>query len=116
MRHARLVVTSLALALAASGARADDGLEMADLVPAQAVGLVEVVNAAGLRQDLLESPFWEALQKTEAAQQWRAGERYAQAQQRIEELLKRLDMTESEALRTYLGGRCALVLLPTASS
>jgi len=113
MRHARLVVTSLALALAASGARADDGLEMADLVPAQAVGLVEVVNAAGLRQDLLESPFWEALQKTEAAQQWRAGERYAQAQQRIEELLKRLDMTESEALRTYLGGRCALVLLPS---
>ncbi len=113
MRLTRLVVTGLALALAASGARAEAGLEMANRVPPQAVGLVEVNNAAGLRQDLLDSPFWEALQKTEAARQWRASERYAQAQQRIEELLKRLDMTEAEALRTYLGGRCALVLLPS---
>ena len=113
MRHTQLFVMTAILALAATAARADDGLQMADLVPAQAVGLVEIEDAAGLRQDLLESPFWNALQKTEAARQWNASQRYAESQQRLEEFLGRLEMKKEEALRTYLGGKCALVLLPS---
>jgi hypothetical protein len=101
------------LALAATGIQAAEGLQMADRVPAHSAALVEIENVAGLRHQLLESPFWQALQKTEAVRQWKASEKYAEGQRRLEELLQRLDMGKEEALRRYLGGKSALVLLPS---
>jgi len=112
MRHARRLMTTAVLVLAATACAAG-GLQMADRVPAQAAALVEIENAAGLRRALLESPFWQALQETEAVRQWKASERYARAQERLEAFLERLDMEKDEALRRYLGGKCALVLLPS---
>jgi len=92
---------------AAAGAKTPD---MANLVPADSKALIELVDAAGLRQMLLDSRFWNALQETTGFQEWRAGERYAQMHQRIQALLSHLEMTEDEALKTYLGGRSAVVL------
>jgi len=111
MRYAPHVLATAILLLAATAAQADDGLLMADRVPSQAIALVEFENVTGLRQQLLESPFWQALQKTEAVRQWKASERYAEGQKRLEEFLGRLEMEEEEALQRYLGGKSALVLL-----
>ena len=111
MHATRRFLMTAVLALAATAAYAADGLDMADRVPTQAVALVEIQNAAGLRQELLESPFWQALQQTEAARQWKASEKYAEGQRRLEEFLGRLDMTKEAALEAYLGGKSALVLL-----
>jgi hypothetical protein len=114
MRFTQRFLMTAVLAMAATAAyAADGGLQMADLAPAQTSALVEIENPAGLRQQLLESPFWQALQKTEAARQWKASEKYAEGQRRLEELLERLDMSKEEALRRYLGGKAALVLLPS---
>jgi len=97
--------------LAATTVQAAEGLMMADRAPAQSVAVLEIENAAALRQDVLASPFWKALQNTEAVRQWKASEKYAEGQQRLEEFLERLEMDEDAAIETYLGGRSALVLL-----
>jgi len=112
MKTLRIAVMVLALAGAALGVRAADAPRMADLVPARAGALVEIENAAGLRDMLLDSAFWAALQDTQAARQWHACEAYARAQESIDRLLANLEMTRDQALKTYLGGRSALVLLP----
>jgi len=111
MKTLRMVLMVLVLAGAALGARAE-APRMANLVPAQAGALVEIENAAGLRDMLLDSAFWAALQDTQAARQWHASEAYARAQESIDRLLANLEMTREQALKTYLGGRSALVLLP----
>jgi hypothetical protein len=85
--------------------------ELAFLAPADAKAFIETVDAAGLRQMLLESRFWAALENTQAFKDWHASDKYAQMQQRIEELLGNLKMNRDEALKTYLGGRSAVVLL-----
>ena len=112
MRTLRVLVSVTVLAVLA-GACAAKTVEMANLVPSNAKALIEAADAAGLRQLLLESRFWAALEETQAVQQWRASERYAEAQKRVETLLGNLEMTRDEALKTYLGGRTALVLLPS---
>ncbi len=86
--------------------------DMAALVPADAKGFVEAVDVAGLRQSVLDSAFWAGLEETEALARWRAGDPHDQMQARIEEMLARLEMDRATALRTYLGGRTAVVLLP----
>ena len=112
MKTLRMTVMLLVLAGAALGVRAAETPRMADLVPAQAGALVEIENAAGMRDMLLDSAFWAALQNTQAARQWHASEAYMRAQESIERLLGNLEMTREQALKTYLGGRSALVLLP----
>jgi hypothetical protein len=98
---------------AAQAAEQADAVEMAALVPAEAQALIETLDAAGLRQTLLKSNFWAALQETEAFKEWRAGPKYAEMRQRVDELLENLAMTEDEALQAYLGRRIAVVLLPS---
>jgi len=109
---AALVTAVLASAAAAQTAPANS-IEMASLAPADAKALIETLDATGLRQDLLKSKFWAALGQTQAFQEWRAGEKYAQMRQRTEEFLKSIDMSEDQALKTYLGRRSAVVLLPS---
>ena len=113
MRTARTLMTAIALLGALTACARAESVEMADLAPANAKILIEMVDAAGLRQMLLESKFWAALEETEAFGRWRTSERYAEAQKRIDLLLAELDMSRAEALETYLGGRSALVLLPS---
>jgi hypothetical protein len=113
MRTLRALMTTVALLAALTACAAADGLEMAGLAPANAKMLVEMVDAAGLRQTLLESKFWAALEETEAFSRWRASGHYAEAQERIDLLLAELEMDRETALKTYLGGRSALVLLPS---
>jgi len=113
MRTLRSLMTAIALLGTLTACVAAETMEMANLVPADAKVLVEMVDAAGLRHILLESKFWAALEETEAFHRWRASERYAQAQQRIDLLLAELEMDRETALKTYLGGRSALVLLPS---
>jgi len=119
---AALVTAVLASAAAAQTAPARQGgavaspansVEMASLAPADAKALIETLDAAGLRRDLLESKFWAALGQTQAFQEWRAGEKYAQMRQRIDQFLRSIDMSEDQALKTYLGRRSAVVLLPS---
>jgi hypothetical protein len=106
------LVTMLAVLAGAAIAQAAS-VEMATLAPADAKALIEVNNAAGLRQELLESKFWTALQNTQAFKDWRASDKYAQMRQRVDELLKNLRMEEGAALQMYLGRRMAVVLLPS---
>ena len=109
---AALVAAVLASAAAAQTAPANS-VEMASLAPADAKALIETLDAAGLRQNLLKSKFWAALGQTQAFQEWRAGEKYAQMRQRIDQFLRSIDMPEDKALKTYLGRRSAVVLLPS---
>ena len=106
------LVTMLAVLAGAAIAQAAS-VEMATLAPADAKALIEVNNAAGLRQELMESRFWTALQGTQAFKDWRASDKYAQMRQRVDELLKNLRMEEGAALQMYLGRRMAVVLLPS---
>lgn len=112
MMTARTMLMGLAGAvmLAAAGVAAQVP-EMADLAPSDAHALVEVRDGADLRAVLLESRFWRALEMTEAFGRHRGSERHRRSEARIAELLDRLAMAEDEALRTYLGGRAALVIL-----
>ena len=111
MRTLRTLAAVLVLAVTAVSAAAAP--KMADLAPANAGALIETVDAAGLRQMLLDSRFWDALGQTEAVRQWRASPRYAEAQQRLDQFLANLEMTRDEAIQTYLGQRSAVVLLPS---
>jgi len=113
MRRAKWLAMVVVTALAAQAlGAADESLDMAALVPADAKVLVETVDAAGLRTMLLDSAFWAALEKTEAFRKYEASERHREMEARLEALLADLQMTREEALRTYLGGRSAVVLLP----
>ena len=96
MKTLRLV-TMLAVLAGAAVAQAAS-VEMSAMAPLDAKALVEVNDAAGLRQTLLESKFWTALEGTQAFNDWRAGEKYAQMRQRVDELLKNLAMDEATAL------------------
>lgn len=110
MRMWKLAVMALVLgALSVSAGAAS--MEMANLVPADSKGMIETVDAAGTRQMMLDSKFWAALEQTEAFKEWRASQKYAQMQERVERLLKNLDMPLDVALKTYLGGRSAVVQL-----
>jgi hypothetical protein len=114
MKTLKVLTMALVLAAAAAGvARAAD-LDMAACAPADAKAFIETVDAAGLRQMLMESKFWAALQDTQAFKDWQAGDKCARMQQRIDDFLAGLEMTEGQALKTYLGGRSAVVLLPAA--
>ncbi|MBM4017953.1 MAG: hypothetical protein FJ288_06425 [Planctomycetes bacterium] len=113
MKTLRVMLLAAAMAIPAAAQAAVNSIEMASLVPADAKALIETLDAAGLRQTLLESKFWAALQGTQAFKDWRAGPKYAEMRQRVDELLKNLDMAEDQALRTYLGRRTAVVLLPS---
>ncbi|HUU89855.1 MAG TPA: hypothetical protein VM238_01455 [Phycisphaerae bacterium] len=113
MKTLRTLATAITLLAALASSVAAESLEMANLAPADAKVLVEMVDAAGLRQMLLESKFWAALEETEAFCRWRASEHYAEAEKRIDLLLAELEMDRETALKTYLGGRSALVLLPS---
>jgi len=112
MKTLRLV-TMLAVLAGAAVAQAQS-VEMAALAPLDAKALIEVNDAAGLRQTLMESKFWAALEGTQAFKDWRASDKYIQMRQRVDDLLKNLAMDEATALRTYLGGRMAVVLLASA--
>ncbi len=109
-RTVLLSLTAGALAALSCGVAAGEPREMATLAPADAHALIEVRNGAGLRAMLLESPFWRALQVTEAYGRHLGSARHRESEARIDALLERLDMTEDEALRTYLGSRSALVI------
>jgi len=85
-------------------------VEMAYLVPSDAKAFLETVDAAGLRQMLLESKFWAALRETEACRKWLESPKHKEMQERISRLLGKLKMTQDQALKTYLGGRSAVVL------
>ncbi|KPK45465.1 MAG: hypothetical protein AMK72_11000 [Planctomycetes bacterium SM23_25] len=113
MRTLRTLMTAVALLGTMAACATAERVEMANLVPANAKLLVETVDAAGLRQLLTESKFWAALEETEAFCRWRASERHAEAEKRIDLLLAELEMDRDEALKTYLGGRSALVILPS---
>jgi hypothetical protein len=113
MKTLRLV-TMLAVLAGAAVAQAAS-VEMSALTPLDAKAVIEVNNAAGLRQTLLESKFFAALEGTQAFKDWRASDKYAQMRQRIETLLASLKMDEGAALQMYLGQRMAVVLLPSAN-
>jgi len=108
------LVTMLAVLAGAAVAQAAS-VEMSAMAPADAKALIEVNDAAGLRQTLLESKFWTALEGTQAFNDWRASDKYAQMRLRVDELLKNLAMDEATALQTYLGRRMAVVLLPSGN-
>ena len=112
MKLLRIVVPALVL-LGMAGALGAATLEMANFAPKDAQAVIETDNAAGLRQTLLESRFWKALEQTEGFKEWRASQRYAEMQQRLEQFLANLEMSRQEALKAYLGGRSAVVLLPS---
>jgi len=110
MKALGILFSALAL-LGMAGALGAATVEMANLAPADAKAIVETVDAAKLRQTLLESKFWAALQETEGSIEWRASERYAQMQQRLDQFLGNLKMSKEEALTTYLSGRTGVILL-----
>ena len=110
MKALGILFSALAL-LGTAGALGAATVEMANLAPADAKAIVETVDAANLRQTLLESKFWAALQETEGAIEWRASDRYAQMQQRLDQFLGNLKMSKKEALTTYLSGRTGVILL-----
>jgi hypothetical protein len=110
MKALGILFSALAL-LGMAGALGAATMEMANLAPADAKAIVETVNAAELRQTLLESKFWAALQKTEGSIEWRASDRYAQMQQRLDQFLDNLKMRKEEALTMYLSGRTGVILL-----
>jgi hypothetical protein len=112
MRTLKVLMLTAVLALSASAAVAET-LNLANCAPSDAAAVIETVDMAGLRQMMLDSKFYAALQQTEAFRQWRASPKYAEMQTRIETLLGNLEMTRDEALRTYLGGRSAVILMPT---
>ena len=108
-----LKVAILALVLAGLATTAHAGTDMAALAPADAQAILVTVDAAGLRQMLMESKFWGAFQDTQAFLEWRASPKYDQAQEQIDQFLDKLGMDENAALKAYLGGTSALVLLPS---
>ncbi|MCX5669889.1 MAG: hypothetical protein NTU94_01015 [Planctomycetota bacterium] len=112
MKLLRIVVPALVL-LGMAGALGAATLEMANFAPKDAQAVIETDNAAGLRQTLLDSRFWKALEQTEGFKEWRASQRYAEMQQRLEQFLANLEMSREQALKAYLGGRGAVVLLPS---
>lgn len=116
MRTLKTLTVTVVLAALAACALAGAPADLADLVPADAKAFVETADAAGLRGMLLESKFWDALGQTEAIRLWRASERYAQMQQRVEQFLANLKMSRDDALKTYLGGRSAVVLVASGET
>ena len=106
------LMTMLAVLAGAAVAQAAP-VEMSTMTPLDAKAVIEVNNPAGLRQEMMESKFWTALEGTQAFKDWRASDKYAQMRQRVDELLKNLTMDEGEALQTYLGQRMAVILLPS---
>jgi hypothetical protein len=110
MKLLGIIVPALVL-FAAVGPASAETLEMANLVPADAKALIETVNAADLRDMLLKSDFWAALEQTQGVKEWRASQRYAEMQARLDQFLANLNMDKDKALKTYLGGRSAVVLL-----
>ena len=114
MKLLRIVVPALVLlGMAGALGAATPTLEMANFAPKDAQAVIETDNAAGLRQTLLESKFWAALQDTEGFKEWHASQRYAEMQERLEQFLANLEMNREQALKAYLGGRSAVVLLPS---
>jgi len=114
MKLLRIVVPALVLlGMAGALGAATPTLEMANFAPKDAQAVIETDNAAGLRQTLLESRFWKALEQTEGFKEWRASQRYAEMQERLEQFLANLEMNREQALKAYLGGRSAVVLLPS---
>lgn len=113
MRTWKVLAVAVALLGTAVMAGAET-LDLANYAPSDSKAVIETVNAAGLREMLLESKFWAALEGTQAFKDWRASQRYDEAQERIERLLANLDMTREAALKAYLGGRSAVVVLPGA--
>jgi hypothetical protein len=112
MKTLKLMTMLAVLAWAAVAQAAPvEPVEMSTMTPLNAKAVIEVNNPAGLRQEMMESKFWTALEGTQAFKDWRAGEKYAQMRQRVDELLKNLAMDEGEALQTYLGQRMAVILL-----
>jgi len=112
MKAMRTLVWAVVL-LGMGGAAGAATLEMANLVPSDAKAVIETDNAVQLRKMLLESKFWAALEETEGFREWHASQRYAEMHQRLDQFLANLKMSKEEALRTYLGGRSAVVLLPS---
>jgi len=110
MKALGILFSALAL-LGMAGALGAATMEMANLAPADAKAIVETVDAATLRQTLLDSKFWAALQETDGSIEWRASDRYAQMQQRLDQFLGNLKMSKEEALKTYLSGRTGVILL-----
>ena len=114
MRTLPLAVLMGMAAGAAVAAAAEAPAPMPALAPADAKALVEVRNAAALRESLLGGRFWALLEGTQAAIARRSTDQYRQAEERLEKLLARLGMTRREAMRAYFGGASALVVLPGA--
>lgn len=110
MKALGILFSALAL-LGMAGALGAATGDMANLAPADAKAIVETVDAANLRQTLLDSKFWAALQETEGSIEWRASDRYAQMQQRLDQFLDNLKMSKEDALKTYLSGRTGVILL-----
>ena len=97
----------------AAGSAATATVEMANLVPADAKAVIEGANGAELRQALLDSRFWKALEQTQGVKEWRASPRHLEMRERVDQFLATLKMDEKTALQSYLGGRSAVVLLPS---
>jgi len=112
MKTLRMLVPVLVLLGSATAAFAT--AEMATFAPSDSKAFIETVDGAGLRQMLLESKFWAALEGTQAFKDWRASQKCAEMEERIERLLAGLQMPRDEAIRTYFGGRSAVALLPSA--
>jgi hypothetical protein len=81
MKTLRMLVPMLVLLGSATAAFAT--AEMATFAPSDSKAFIETVDAAGLRQMLLESKFWGALEGTQALKDWRASEKYAAMEARI---------------------------------
>jgi len=112
MRTLRVLTMALVLA-GAAGAAGAATLEMANFAPSDSKAVIETDNAAQLRQTLLESKFWDALKQTQGFKDWHASQRYLEMQERLDQFLANLKMTKEDALKAYLGGRSAVVLLPS---
>ena len=108
------IVTVAAVLMGMAALAGAESLDLANYAPSDAKAVIETVDAAGLRQMLLDSKFWSALEGTQAFKNWRASERYSEMHERVERLLANLDMTRDAALKAYLGGRSAVVILPGA--
>jgi len=108
------ILTALVLVAATAAVAAAATQEMTSYVPKDAKGVVETVNAAGLRAELLDSAFWAGLEQTQGFKDWRASEKYKAMRDRLDKFLAALDMPQDEALKAFLGGRTAMAALPSA--
>jgi hypothetical protein len=111
MRILKTLTAVVLMTAVATVAAAATG-EMTSYVPNDAKGVVETVNAAGLRADLLDSAFWAGLEQTPGFKEWRASEKYKEMRDRLDKFLANLDMPQDEAVKAYLGGRTVVAMLP----